>query len=58
MSESEETPNDASQVSSEAEDCPNTCQRHAEGETEPCGKSCTKVKGHHGSHYCSTHGAW
>lgn len=60
MFESEETPNDASQVSFVAEDCPKTCQKHDEGETEPCGKSCTKVKGHQGNHYCSTpgHGPW
>lgn len=58
MSVPEETSKDASHVSSDAEDCPYKCERHAEGETEPCGKGCTKVKGHHGRHYCSTHGAW
>ena len=53
----EETSNDVMKIIADAEDCPSICQLHGEGEG-PCGRTCTKVKAHHGSHYCHVHGTF
>ena len=39
------------------EDCDASCE-FQETLGHKCGKACTKVKNHGGSHYCSVHGAF
>jgi hypothetical protein len=51
-----DTRNDILTVSEEAEDCKETCQKRDES-GRLCGKKCTKVKIHSGSHFCPEHGS-
>jgi hypothetical protein len=48
---------DAQTTSEGFEDCDESCSVQ-ETLGHKCGKACTKIKNHGGSHYCSVHGAY